>query len=233
MITNNTALVGGGAFGWCAMPRRGSVIAITLMVIIVLSLIGVSVLKFSLSTYALGIRNNRRMAAEGLAESELEMMYYNWHARMVAGMAPADAVNALTNAAVMGDCAADAAPRAVDVFSAAVTSHPAFNLSQRVGGWTVRRSFGVIAPVVGQLPGNAKKTGTLSYFTAGVIVTGTRPNAGIEYRLGRRFVMSTTSIFQFAIFYPAQIGARMENRAELIGIGLIEAVEIMLDHGFD
>src|SRR5665213_845739 len=39
--------------------------------------------------------------------------------------------------------------------------------------------------------------------------------------------------FQFALLDPAQVGGGMENLAELVGIALIERVEIMLDHGFD
>src|SRR6185312_10090724 len=38
---------------------------------------------------------------------------------------------------------------------------------------------------------------------------------------------------QFAFFQPAQVGARVEDFAKLVGIAFIQAVEILLDHGFD
>ena len=38
---------------------------------------------------------------------------------------------------------------------------------------------------------------------------------------------------QFALLHPAQIRGGMEDRTELVGVALIQAIEIMLHHGFD
>ena len=38
---------------------------------------------------------------------------------------------------------------------------------------------------------------------------------------------------QLALLHPAQIRGGMEDCAELVGVALIQAIEIMLHHGFD
>src|SRR3954466_8972979 len=60
------------------------------------------------------------------------------------------------------------------------------------------------------------------------------PSALAEGRLRTRSSQSgTVSTCNSPFFQPAQIGAAVENRAELVGIALIKAIEIVFDHGFD
>ena len=38
---------------------------------------------------------------------------------------------------------------------------------------------------------------------------------------------------QFALFQPAQVGRRVEDRRQLVGIAFVQAVEVVVDHGLD
>ena len=198
-------------------PRRGSVIAISLMVIIVLSILGGSIIKYSLTSHSLAMRNNQGLAAQAVAESELESLYFTWQTHIKEGLSPSACATAITN-----ENLADNSPAAVNVFSAATTPRNPFAAAHRTTGWTVRRSFRFERTLTGQLP-NTQKTGTISFFTAGVVVS----NGTIQVQLGRRFVMSDISLFQFAIFYQGDLelapGSNMNIHGPISANGAIYA----------
>jgi Uncharacterized conserved protein len=63
--------------------------------------------------------------------------------------------------------------------------------------------------------------------------------ARLAFRLGRRPLAHAVEPvgygqdLQLAFFQPAQIGGGMKDSAKLVGVALVQAVEIILDHGFD
>ena len=198
-------------------PQRGSVIAMALMVIIVLSILGGGIIKYSLTSHYLAMHNNQLLVAQAVAESELENLYFTWQTHIKGGLSPEACATAISNEKL-----ADYSPTAVNIFSAASTEHMPFAAAHRDGGWTVKRSFRFERTLTGQLP-NTQKSGTISFFTVGVVVS----NGATQVQLGRRFVMSDISLFQFAIFYQGDLelapGSNMNIHGPISSNGAIYA----------
>ncbi|MES1166843.1 MAG: hypothetical protein ABUL68_02475, partial [Pseudomonadota bacterium] len=78
---------------------------------------------------------------------------------------------------------------------------------QQIDGWVVRRSIEYEQTITGTIPGTTK-TGSISYLTAKVEVdpgTGNTFANSVAVRVGRRFNNSTTSIFQYSIFFQGDL----------------------------
>jgi hypothetical protein len=186
--------------GFPQKNRRGSVILVVMIAIIVLSIIGINAMDVARSSQGLSMRNTRILAAQSVAESELELLFYHWQTRLKQGSTTTEVSDHLS-----ADNLVDVATSSATLFDDAATTRQPFGLPHRAAGWTVRRAFCFSGENLGQLPDDPRKTSIIARFSAGVIVTGRGPNAGIEIRLGRRFAMSDTSIFQFAIFYQGDL----------------------------
>ncbi len=202
-------------------PCKGSALLIVMIGIIVLSLIGISTLDYCLTSRRLATRNSQLHEAQTVAESELEMMYYSWENLMRGGQNPSSVAQRLSRQSL-----ADEIGPLDDLFGG-TTPRTAFAASHRKAGWQVRRTFRYDTTLVGQLPDDPAKTGTVAYFTTGIIVTGSGPNEGITLSLGRRFVMFDVSLFQFAIFYQGDLelapGSDMDVRGPVAANGSIYA----------
>ncbi len=178
-------------------PRRhhqGSILLGVVLVVLVLSLLLGTVLRYSSNTHRNSVRQTRIEKAKLIAESEMEYLFYRWISEVNRGTASDDIDDRLVaDGFIVADPTADMTP-----FSASIAAD----------GWTISRSitFHRIpdthdGSATGNRPGT-NKTGRNYYFVARTRATITDPSFGkIEYRLGRRFVRSETSLLQFAVFY--------------------------------
>lgn len=178
-----------------ALPApRGSVTLITLTFIIILATAGGFVLERAATNYRLTMRNQLRAEARAIGESEMEYIYYKFKQLVLSGNAP------------------DAAPNlATDTWensSAPSTAFSPFYSGHRNAGWTVKRGLVLDrAPVTGRIPGTTK-VGTYTYLIARVevIPPATHPFRDIDtVRIGRRFINSNTSIFQYSVFFQGNL----------------------------
>lgn len=176
--------------------QRGSILITTLGIICLLAIVAFTVVDLSMSTYRLTMRNELRAQARAVAESELEYMLYQFKA-VVVSQAAATASDA--PAALAAICDNTATP---------TTVRAPFLTEHANAGWTVRRSMvRENEPFTGTIPGTTK-VGTFTYIIARVevIPPATGPFAGIQtVRVGRRFINSNTSLFQFSIFFQGDL----------------------------
>lgn len=159
-----------------------------------LSLVLESVIRFSSNSHRSSVRQTRIEKAKLVAESEMEYLFFQWVAEINRGTA-----SSAVEAELIGDgiCVANT-----------TTNQTPFSSLFADEGWTVSRTVSfyeipgtVDGSATGQKPGTSK-VGRNYYFTARVRATINDPIFGtIEYRAGRRFVRSETSVLQFSVFY--------------------------------
>lgn len=174
--------------------KRASVLIAVVLAVVVLSLVLEGVIRFSSNTNRNSVRQSRVERAKLVAESEMEYLFFQWVAEINRGTASPNVEDALRTA---GICVANN-----------TINQTPFSSSFADEGWTVSRtvSFYQIpgtldGSATGQKPGTSK-VGRNYYFTARVRATIQDPIFGpIEYRAGRRFVRSETSVLQFSVFY--------------------------------
>jgi hypothetical protein len=175
--------------------ERGSVLLITLTFIIILTIAAVSVLDLSSNAYQLSMRNQLRAEGRAVAESELEYLLYQFKSTVVAGNSAANAPSLLTTIC--------------DNATVPTTDRDPFLQIHHDQGWRVRRSLILDrGPIPGIIPGTTK-TGDFTYVIARVEVLPptTSPFAGstASVRVGRRFINSNTSIFQYSVFFQGDL----------------------------
>jgi hypothetical protein len=175
--------------------QRGSVLITTLtfLMIIIVSVAGV--FQLAMNSYKLSQRNDLRARARSVAESELEFLYYNFESLIVGGASATNVPSSLSTYC--------------DVGSTPATNHSPFAQlqQQQNDGWIVRRSIEFEQTITGTIPGTTK-TGTISYLTARIDVLPGAASAfanSVAVRVGRRFNNSTTSIFQYSIFFQGDL----------------------------
>ena len=174
--------------------RRGSVLIAVIFVVVVLSILLEGVMRYSSNTHRNSVRQTRVERAKLIAESEMEYLFYRWIAEVNLGT-PSTSV--ATEMIADGHCVA-----------APTTDQTPFSSTIAAEGWNVSRTIEYYAipgtadgSATGQKPGTTK-TGRNYYFTARVKARISDPIFGdIEYRAGRRFVRSETSILQYSVFY--------------------------------
>jgi hypothetical protein len=168
-----------------------------MIVIVILTFAAAGVLSYSLNTYRNSIRQVTMDQAKIVADGEMENLYYVWKSQLilkqpVANIQHTAAVTALTSA----------------------PSQPfVSSLDNLTPQWTVSRTL-AYAPVAGTT-GDGSATGVVPYtteighnyyFTATTTASITKPLLGtISYGSGRHFVYSSTSVFQFAVFYQGDL----------------------------
>lgn len=178
-------------------PRRrprGSVLIATLVFLVLIATLAFAVLDLALTTYRLSMRNQLRAQARAVAESELEFIFYRFKSVAVTGTS------------------ADKAPAALTAYcdnsDTPTTEHDPFLKVHRDAGWKVLRSLErVRGPEPGIIPGTTK-TGLYTYLVARVEVIP--PPSHIfrntaHVRVGRRFMNSNTSIFQYSMFFQGNL----------------------------
>lgn len=175
-------------------PRRAAMLIMTLLLIGMMALIAGSLLELSLSAYKITDRNAFRARAQAVAESELEYLFFRFKSECLSGISADNAASELTSI-----CDNNAVP--TSTFTPFLAQHAAEN-------WRVRRSLVTDrVPLQGNLPGTTK-TGQFTYVNARIEVL---PPADSPYgdslsvRIGRRFINSTSTIFQYSIFYEGTL----------------------------
>lgn len=173
---------------------RASVLIITLCVLIMLCVAAGSLLDLASNSFRLTMRNDARASARAVAESELEYIYYQFKTLVLAGNAADATPTLLTSIAENGDTPS--------------TIRQPFLVNHRNEGWRVKRSVILDRPPVsGRIPGTTK-IGSYTYIIARVEVLppSSHPFANsASVKVGRRFINSNTSIFQYSVFFQGDL----------------------------
>ena len=171
--------------------QRGGMILAAMFVIIVMAMMATSVVSHSLQTYREAKRLEQLDQVKLKAESEMEVVYYNWKKQIFS-------VKSRTEipAQLMSDGVTVAE---TDVATASMTPTLA-KTTREQGTWSVARSLRVgKPPATGATSG---KVGQLTEYTALTRVVNRHPIFGnVEYQMGRRFAQLDTTLFQFSVFY--------------------------------
>jgi hypothetical protein len=195
--------------------QRGSVLIITLVFVTILGLAATSVFSLATSSYRLSMRNQLHAEARAVAESELEYLYYRFKMVVVTGNSAADAPKVLNSLDIS------------DNETIPSTVREPFLARHRAAGWRVRRSLvldPVIVnnngPIVGRIP-DTRKVGDYTYVVARIEVLpppqNPFANENTSVRIGRRFINSNTSIFQYSIFFQGDLELNPGNDVTIEG----------------
>jgi type II secretory pathway pseudopilin PulG len=168
-----------------------------MIVIVILSFAAAGVLSYSLTTYL----NSKRQAlldqGKELADSEMENLYYTWKTALLSKIPEANAQNV---------------PPLSTLQASTTPFNHAFQSAVLGNTWSVARSI-AFNPIPNTPAGGAQGIvpGTLSigtnyYYDAKTSASTTSKVLGtITYHSGRHFVFSSTSLFQFAVFYQGNL----------------------------
>ncbi len=195
--------------------QRGSVLVITLVFVIIIAVAASSVFELATNSYRLSMRNQLQAEARAVAESEIEYMYYRFKMVVVTGNAATAAPAALSDQGIS------------DNTTLPSTIRNPFYEKHRTAGWRVRRSL-VLDPVIvenggpisGRIP-ETRKVGDYTYVIARVEVLPPEgspfASAGASVRIGRRFMNSNTSIFQYSVFFQGDLELNPGNDVTING----------------
>jgi Tfp pilus assembly protein PilX len=190
-------------------PSRGSALLAALIVIVILTFAAAGVLSYSLTTYRNSVRQAILDQAKEIADSEMEYLYYSWKTQLLGGTSAVANISCINPTTLVPNsnsplvlaniCATDA-----------VTPVPAFSTAET--NWTIMRTVDY-NPIAGTSDGSAQgivpgtlQTGRNYYFSAYTVASIVNPVLGpITYHSGRHFVYSSTSLFQFAVFYQGNL----------------------------
>ncbi len=195
--------------------QRGSVLIITLVFVAILALAATSVFDLAANSYRLSMRNQLHAEARAVAESELEYLFYRFKMVVVTGNSAAEAPAVLNSQGISDN---DTIPD---------TNREPFLEKHRAAGWRVRRSLvldPVIVknggPIVGRIP-DTRKVGDYTYVIARIEVLPPEQNPfadeNTSVRIGRRFINSNTSIFQYSIFFQGDLELNPGNDVTIEG----------------
>ena len=179
----------------------GGILLATLFMVTAMLLIVAPLVDLSLQTYKLTMRNRIRAQARAVAESELDYMFYKFMTQVATGSKAEDAPYNLGNLDVVDYItagASDARP---------TTLRDAFLLVHKNQGWRVKRSMQFVHSEEGRIPGTTK-IGSFSYVTGRVEIlppVGSPLANSVSLRIGRRFVNSSTPIFQYGVFFEGDL----------------------------
>jgi hypothetical protein len=181
-------------------PRRGSALLAAMIVIVVLTFAAAGILSYSLTTYRNSVRQAMLDQGKEIADSEMEYMYYSWKGWLLKKYGSSTVATHMS-----GLLGSGLAPQAA-----------AFNAPANTQGWTVSRaiSFGdsgtgipgtTDGGATGIIPGT-NSIGRNYYFNVETSATVNLPLLGsVTYKAGRHFVYSSTSLFQYAVFYQGNL----------------------------
>lgn len=183
--------------------QRGSVLITTFFFVFLMVVSAWTVIELAQTSYNLTMSNEMRLAARSVAESELEYMLYSFKQTVVSQAAgstatPGDAPAYLSQSGSTHDiCDNTATP---------TTIRQPFLAAHRAAGWTVKRGMVLETSLTGTIPGTTK-VGTFTYITAlvEVLPPAASPFQKASVRVGRRFINSNTSLFQYSIFFQGDL----------------------------
>jgi hypothetical protein len=175
---------------------RGTVLISAILVAFVMMVISGSMLQLSLNTHKLSKRNEFQSRAQAVADSEMEYLFFQFSSQCISGT-PAGGVPAAL------------APTIADNSATPTTPRDAYLAQHIAEGWRVQRSMILDrGSVQGTVTNNNIKTSAqITYVIARVQV---QPPAGspitnVTVRVGRRFINTTSPIFQYSIFYQGDL----------------------------
>lgn len=178
-----------GRFSMKISTKRGSVLGITIILVIGLSIVAIGILGLSISTYRLSIRNQIRAEARSVAESELEALFFQLKTAILIDGATIISAPALLPA---------------DIGSSPTSTRNAFLADHRTYGWRIKRSIQTGATFAGTLPGTTKR-GQFTNIDIKVEVLPPVNNFwatyGVRVGYGRLLTASSASIFQSCVFF--------------------------------
>ncbi len=191
-------------------PTRGSALLASLIVIVILTFAAAGVLSYSLTTYRNSVRQAILDQAKEIADGEMEYLYFQWKTSLLAGNAVAN-VSCLNPTTLLPNATSPLVTSGV-CSTATTDMVTPFSSNISAGGWAVSRMV-VFNPVAGTSDGSAQgllpgslETGKNYYFSAYTVASVVNPVLGpIQYHSGRHFVFSSTSLFQFAVFYQGNL----------------------------
>jgi len=180
-----------------------------LCMVTAMTLIVTPIVQMSLNTYKITMRNRLRAEARAVAESEVDYLFYQMMSKMLNGAIAADTPDLLAADGITDAFPANAAN------PAPTTDRTPFLALQRngddsqglTGGWRVRRSMQFNVSEFGPIE-NTSKLGNFSYVTARVeVIPPATSSFGDKFsvRVGRRFLSSDTSVFQYGFFYEGDL----------------------------
>jgi hypothetical protein len=191
--------------------NRGSALLAALIVIVILTFAAAGVLSYSLTTYENSVRQTLLDKAKETADSEMEYLFYCWKTDLLNKdpVANISCVNPTTLAPNPASPLVTASPYAICGTDMTTTEQP---FSSSESGWNISRTL-VYNPIAGTSDGSAQgiepgtqQIGRNYYFSAKVSASINNPVLGtVTYHSGRHFVFSSTSLFQFAVFYQGNL----------------------------
>jgi hypothetical protein len=189
--------------------QRGSILVITLVFVIIIAVAASSVFELAATSYRLSMRNQLQAEARAVAESELEYLFYRFKMVVVTGNSASAAPLVLSNEEIS------------DNATLPTTVREPFLSQHLAAGWRVRRSLVLDrGPISGRIPGT-RKVGDYTYVVARVEVLPPEKNpfadADASVRIGRRFINSNTSIFQYSIFFQGDLELNPGNDVTIYG----------------
>ena len=178
---------------------RGSALLAAMIVITILSFAAAGILSYSLTTYRNSVRQATIDQAKELSDSEMENLYFEWKTEILAKVPIANVeltmpVGPASNAASLQGNTFPFLTGVPSTWSVTRTLH-----WNQVANTSDGSATGI-------MPGTVNEIGKNFYFTAKTAATVTSPLFGtITYHSGRHFVYSSTSLFQFAVFYEGNL----------------------------
>jgi len=183
--------------------QNGGILLATLSFICLLAVAAASILELTMNSYRLTMRNELRVQAREVAESEMENMYYQFVTQILANN-PATLTPTLLAGIADESVTGDRFPILTD------PPRDPFLLKHRQEGWRVWRSIShnpAYDYFVGTIPGTTKR-GQVTYVTARIQVLPSLSSPfrnELAVRVGRRFSSTNSSIFQYGVFYQGDM----------------------------
>ena len=189
-----------------------------MIVITILSVAAAGILSYSLTTYRNSVRQATLDQAKVLADSEMENLYFQWE-NLILSKNVSSAQNYESTYPLGG-------PNGLQASTLPFLT--SVNANYPVGqGWSVYRYIH-FTPVgntttgngsaMGIMPNTVNEIGQNYYFTAQTSATLTSPLFGtVTYHSGRHFVWSSTSLFQFAVFYQGDLEMQPGSSTTITG----------------
>ena len=185
--------------------ESGSTLLASMIVIILLSVAAAGVLSYSSTNYRNSLRQALLDQAKDLAESEMQYLYFSWKTALLQNQTFSTVAGALVTSGISSSSTGTPTSTGAPFPTNMQSLHNATT-------WTVGRSltFNAIpnttdGGATGIVP-NTKTTGHNYYYSAYTSATITDPVVGsVTFHAGRHFVFSSTSLFQYAIFYQGDL----------------------------
>jgi len=198
--------------------RRASALLAALIVIVLLTFAAAGVLSYSLTSYRNSLRQSLLDQAKEVADSEMEYLFYQWKTQLLTkqvSVANLSCVNPKTGQPNYTSPLVTTGVCAVNMSTPVNTLTPSptpFSMVNNQAGWQVARTI-VFNPIEETSDGAAQgiepgtqQIGHNYYFSAYTSASINNPVVGtVSFHSGRHFVYSSTSLFQFAVFYQGNI----------------------------